>query len=218
MSDILVAPPPWTLKGSGYIILYKSDKSVINNDPFLDKKFKENYKGGFSCIMIVDYTESNVSPYSELLFMPGKFSYMNKNKYTISKIYVSTQNSIVNGQNNWAIPKEMASFKFEKINNKAEKISATVQDKKIFELKLKKRLLKFPVNTRLLPFPLVQEKDNKAYFTSFKGSGKGRWISVSDMHVDPQYFPDISYKNPIIAIKIQPFTIQFPIPKIIDIV
>jgi hypothetical protein len=45
-----------------------------------------------------------------LLYIGGTLKFGQKRHYSISKIYVSTQDSIDNGQKNWGIPKEMAHF------------------------------------------------------------------------------------------------------------
>jgi hypothetical protein len=100
MMEVPQHPAPWHLTGKGYILLYKLQRSFIENHgmvpPFLQGKFS----GGFGCIMLVDYATSDAGPYEELLFIPGKFHHEGKKLNTISKIYVSTIDSVVNGRRN----------------------------------------------------------------------------------------------------------------------
>ncbi|RZK00390.1 MAG: acetoacetate decarboxylase, partial [Flavobacterium sp.] len=115
-----IAPPPWDLTGNGYVFLFHFSKAFVQEQGFLDDYQKDTYKGGLlglGTVMLVDYTTSDVGPYKELLFVPGRFSF-NKpadNTWGISKIYVSSYYSVWNGRENWGIPKELAEFNIQKI-------------------------------------------------------------------------------------------------------
>jgi len=230
--DIKEYPAPWKLNGKGYILLYKFSKNEIKNFPFIDDEVKNNFKGGFGTIMIVDYFNSNAGPYGELLFIPGKFhlkfNFQNNSKnkllkkriikYRINKIYVSTIESVNNGIKNWQIPKEIANFYFKKEeNNKKEIIEIKKDNDIILKAKIKSYILKFPVNTKILPFPLAQRNEYKIYFTNFRGKGLGSFAKIEELYINEKYFPDISYKNPLLVIKVEPFEIIFPEAKIIEL-
>ena len=212
-NEVKAYPAPWNLRGKGYIFLYKLKKDFVaqsgNVPSFLDGAFA----GGFGSVMLVDYEESNAGPYGELLFIPGKFRFDGKKLDTISKIYVSTMESVVNGRENWGIPKEKADFSFEKTDG-AEKVTVTVDGKLAAEFNLQSGKLSFPVSTKLLPFPLVQQYEGKHYFTNFFGKGKGYFSKVIDMKIDPALFPDVSVCRPIAVIRVDPFNITFPEAKI----
>lgn len=202
-------PAPWTLNGYGYILLYRFDKTFVNKQApdFLVNKAMP----GFGSVMLVKYNDSNCGPYDELLIIPGKYKYQNKKLNTISKIYVSSQVSVENGRLNWGIPKEHAHFQFEQISNRIEKV--VIKDSSselIFEAKFKSGLVPFPVNTALLPFPLIQRYNNLEYLTQFKGKGIGRLAKMIDLKVNSELFPGIDYKKPLIIIKVSPFKITFP--------
>lgn len=216
-SDVKEYPAPWHLKGKGYILLYKFSKEEIQNDKFLSDKFKKSFLGGFGAVMIVDYAESDAGPYSELLFIPGKFRYGRKKKNTISKIYVSSRESIMNGRENWAIPKEHADFTFAPESKHIENINISSKGEQILTAKIKSGRLIFPVNTAFLPFPLVQEQDGKAFYTKFSGSGKGRFASIKEITINPELFPIAASKKPLLAVKVEPFKICFPESEIGDI-
>ncbi|MGC8605722.1 MAG: acetoacetate decarboxylase family protein, partial [Desulfomonilaceae bacterium] len=110
-------PAPWNLTGNGYVILYWFKKELLRDNSFLDQPTKESYLGGRGCVMLVDYKSSNVGPYKELLFIPGKISFKGRKLFTISKIFVSTMDSVVNGRENWGIPKEHANFSWQSEKN-----------------------------------------------------------------------------------------------------
>ena len=209
-----VFPAPWNLKGKGYIVLFKFSKEEIAADIFLSEFFKNNFAGGLASLMIVEYQSSNAGPYNEVLLIPGKFNYKGKKKNTISKIFVSTMASVENGIRNWAIPKEFADIKFEQESNCCEKITASVGGKEFFSASFSKYWFPFPVHTAFLPFPLVQLMDYKAYFTKFKGKGWGCLAKLVSIKTNPAYFPNLSSKKIIAAIRVDPFRISFPEAKI----
>jgi len=209
-------PAPWTLSGKGYILLYKFTKNFVEEKTDLPEFLKGHFIGGFGALMLVDYSTSNAGPYSELLLIPGKFKYEGKKLNTSSKIYVSTIASVENGRKNWGIPKELAKFSFQNTDSHTEKVSIFSGENTIAELTLKSGNLPFPVNTKLLPFPLVQYYEEQYYYTTFEGSGTGKFAKLKDVRINPQFFPDISNFKPIIAIKVEPFKITFPVATIVS--
>lgn len=208
--DIKKYPAPWDLKGKGYIFLYKFNKKFVEQSGKVPEFLKDSFTGGFGSVMLVNYKQSNAGPYGELLFIPGKFKFNNKKLDNISKIYVSTMESVVNGRLNWGIPKEKADFSFEQIDTKIEKVKVSLEGKLIAEFEIKYGRFFFPVSTKLLPFPLVQRFDGKNYFTNFYGKGKGHFAHIRKMKINPDFFPDVSIVKPIAIIRVDPFSITFP--------
>ena len=207
-------PAPWTLTGKGYILLYKFSKPFVEEKTNLPEFLKGQFAGGFGTLMLVDYSTSNAGPYGELLLIPGKFKHEGKKLNTISKIYVSTMASVENGKRNWGIPKELADFSFQSTDPHTEKVSIFSGENAIAEFTLKSGKLSFPVNTKFFPFPLVQYHEGKYYYTTFQGSGTGKLAKLKDVRINPQLFPDVSGFKPLIAIKVEPFKITFPVATI----
>jgi hypothetical protein len=209
-------PAPWELTGYGYILLYTFGKPMINTlaPDFLKGKALPS----LGSVMLVNYETSNCGPYGELLIIPGKYTHEQHQKKeklnTISKIYVSSQDSVDNGLKNWAIPKELASFEFQPLGKNSEKVTVTTsyndQQTPIFEATFKQHLIPFPIHTALLPFPLIQQSMGKYYYTKFSGKGLGRLCTLSDLSINPQFFPDITHVKPLAIVKINPFNITFP--------
>jgi hypothetical protein len=210
-----IYPAPWTLSGKGYILLYKFPKNFVEKKVNLPKFLKGHYTGGFGALMLVDYSSSDAGPYSELLFIPGKFKHQGKKLNTISNIYVSTMESVENGRRNWGIPKEPAEFSFQGTAPHTEKVSIRSGDGTIAEFTLESGGLSFPVNTRLFPFPLVQYHEVSYYYTTFQGCGTGKLAKLKEVHINSRLFPDISNFKPLIAIKVEPFQITFPVATIV---
>jgi len=59
-------------------------------------------KRTFGALMWVDYRETPIGPYRELLFIPGTVLVGSAQFFSISKIYVSTHDSRVSSIENWA--------------------------------------------------------------------------------------------------------------------
>lgn len=207
-------PAPWSLSGKGYILLYKFSKEFVKENCNVPVFLDNSFTGGFGTIMIVDYASSDVGPYGELLFIPGKFNHKNRKLNTITNIYVSSKESVVNGRKNWGIPKEQANFKFSLIDKNTEKVNVNKDTRNIAELTLKSGGISFPVSTKLLPFPLVQSFEGRYYYTSFHGTGVGKLAKLTEVKINSELFPDVSSLKPLLAIKVEPFSITFPKAKI----
>jgi hypothetical protein len=146
--------------------------------------------------------------------MPGKLRVNGKRWDRITKIYVSTMDSVLNGRKNWAIPKELADFKLERRDG-LEEASVSIAGADFFHATFRARGPRFPVNTGLLPFPLLQGEEGGYLQTTFSGKGVGRFASISRLEIDQSRFPDISLSRPIAAIAVEPFRISFPVARVI---
>ncbi len=206
-------PAPWTLRGYGYMLLYRFGTELANQQgpDFL----KGRAVPGFGSVMLVNYESSNCGPYGELLMIPGQYNYHSDKKHTISKIYVSSQASVENGRANWGIPKELAQFSFKPLEKGVERVTVKAADSPasapIFAATFKSGIVPFPVHTAFMPFPLVQHTDGKEYHTTFSGKGVGRLAKISDMTINENLFPDITAFKPVAIIRIAPFQITFPL-------
>jgi len=204
-------PAPWDLRGTGYIFLYGFPKDFSLEEGRIPAFLRDSFAGGLGAVMIVDYAESNAGPYGELLFMPGKFRFEGKKLDCITKIYVSTMESVVNGWDNWAIPKEQADFGFSALEDKrTEKVVVSRDGEPVLEATLRHGRLSFPIHTRLIPFPLVQEKDDELYYTNFTGKGMAQFARVVDMRVNSALFPDILPYCPLMGVRVDQFSVTFP--------
>ncbi|WP_128103920.1 acetoacetate decarboxylase family protein [Paenibacillus sp. DCT19] len=207
-------PAPWQLQGSGYILIYRFTKEFVTQHGRVPAFLEGQFSGGLGSVMLVNYESSDAGPYGELLFIPGKFQHQGRKLNTISKIYVSTSDSVDNGWENWGIPKELAAFSFQKLASGKEHVQVSQAGVSIADLTLSAFGPSFPVNTRLLPFPLVQQHQQQWYYTQFSGKGKGRLAKIDELSINAALFPDISLCKPWAVLKVDPFAITFPVTTI----
>ncbi|MCP4134219.1 MAG: acetoacetate decarboxylase family protein [bacterium] len=204
-------PAPWTLHGKGYMFVYKFKKDLYGKDYYTDTWGSNAPFSGFGTMMLVDYRDSDAGPYGELLFSPGRFRYEGKRFHSVTKIYVSSMVSVLNGRENWGIPKEQADFSFTELKGSRERITVAKDGVVFFDAVIRKRGPRFPITTKVVPLPLVQFLDNKSFITRFFGKGKGRFAKIESMEINNSFFPDISENKPMTSIGVEDFEITFPV-------
>lgn len=213
-------PAPWYLEGTGVVIFFPAHKKNVLASPALGAENVSGYIGGAGAVMLVRYTKAECGPYDELLYIPGFFEHNGKNYMRITKIFVSTKESIEWGRRNWAIPKELADFDW----RQGEKewhidVKEPKTGNSIYSLSLSPRFFSFPLTTSILPWSLLQKQEpaysNGEEFyleTKLMGSGSAK-ICFIDRVEGSREFPDyhdMSY-GPRIAFAVDPFKMTFPI-------
>ena len=204
-------PAPWTLRGEGIILLFRFKENWVDQAANLPKSLHQKFKGGFGYVMLVDYQESPVGPYKELLFIPGKFG--EEKLQTITTIFVDSEASTMNGRANWAIPKQTADFNWQKEKG-LDHVDVFLNGNLVFQASIRSGGISFPMSTALLPIRLRQELENQVFFTQPEGKGWGKLARIQNLKVEPQLFPDIRGIKPLLALKVSPFTLTFPTPSI----
>ncbi|MES2795547.1 MAG: acetoacetate decarboxylase family protein [Bacteroidota bacterium] len=213
---MIVAPAPWALTGEAFVLVYQFPKDFVNKNGFLAEYQIGNWSGGLGTVMCVNYESSNVGPYFELLFIPGTINLkkMNfekvKSGFSISKIYVSTQDSVINGINNWGIPKELADFEWNKIDKNRTEIKVALNGIAFFSAIFKNKCFGFPINTSFIPLKIIQKIDTTIFLTKPKAKGKVSFVKIENLQIDANFFPKISDIRPILASKISNFKMIFP--------
>ena len=123
---ILIASPPWTLKGTIYILMMyttSSDAATLSSNPTFiyssleaEPSFsKSKLVGGLSMVQLIRYSESPVGPYDELIMAPGYFEYevetkdkdgkvnlQKKENIRCSRLFVSQEKTCWNGRKSMA--------------------------------------------------------------------------------------------------------------------
>lgn len=214
----IIAPPPWNLKGNGYIFLFHFSKDFIQKNGFLADYQKDTYKHGLvGTIMLVDYAESAVGPYRELLFVPGQFQFPKapSGLWGITKIYVSSYDSVWNGIENWGIPKELAEFEITKINDKEEVFDVKISGKTFFKAHLKKWGIHFPITTAFFPLKLAQKLRKDLIITNSPAKGKACFAKLVDIEINQELFPDVSEIKPLAILSVKDFQMTFPKPVVL---
>lgn len=210
--DIKIAPAPWNLTGDAYIVVYKFSKGFVQEYGFLTDYQQDRFLGYVGTVMLVDYKTSGVGPYRELLFIPGMFTFNWKKMFSISKIYVSSRESVYNGIENWGIPKEYAVFDWQTNMDGTENISVKIDGKEFFKITIKKGFLSFPLTTSILPLTVVQKLRKDLIITNPTAKGKATLASIKSIEVDKNFFPDLSKVFPLITMKVKDFEMNFNVP------
>jgi hypothetical protein len=208
--------PPWKLKGNGYIILYKLPREFLIEKSFIPSSLQNKFYGSLSALIIVDYKESNVGSYKEILFIPGLFNFNKTKLFSISKIYVDSESSILNGIENWAIPKEYANFDIKNLNDKSQSISISNKNDVFFKANIKSNIFKIPFNSKIINLSLLQNKNNENFITDFSAKGL---ISKSQIDIDfinEKFLPDLKNFKPLISFKVDNFSMIFKDAKIFN--
>jgi hypothetical protein len=211
--NILVKPAPWQLSGHGFILVYGFSRAYILENGFIPASLSGNFCGGPSVVILVNYQCSAVGPYNELLFIPGRFNYAGRQYSSITRIYVSTEASVINGRKNWAIPKERADFDWQTDDDGFERIRIS-QDHIFADFSLKPAGPTLPVSSALIPAgwrTLMQPVDTHLLFTKLQSSGKVKIARCLNSAVDGSYFPNLSQGRLLAAGKVSQFDMVFPI-------
>ena len=211
------APAPWTLNGAGYILIFRFPSLLLDRHRPAGPNHLGQPRLNIGCVMLVDYAASAVGPYRELLFMPGLFKRGRHFHLSITRIYVSTWNSIVNGHVNWGIPKEHADFQVCQEDDGSERITVSRQGAAFVQLHLRPWGMHLPMNTAWVPAALrtvLQAYQGKIYSTSLSGKGRLRPARLLSAEIDDVHFPDFSGCRLLAAVKVNDFVVNFPIPAI----
>ncbi|MGF7214671.1 hypothetical protein GGR92_000811 [Spirosoma lacussanchae] len=216
------APPPWTLTGHGLILVAHFPEAFVRRHGFLRPYQQVAYRGWLGTVMLVNYQTSNVGPYAELLFIPGLFRLGHTTSFSITKIYVSTEESVVNGRLNWGIPKERADFAFSEQANGHQQISVSHKGQPFLSVQAKTWGPRFRISTAFMPgFRVVQASLTRAsepttsglLLTKPRASGSARLATLTDVTIDSTFFPDLSAIKPILTLSVENFRMQFPHPR-----
>lgn len=213
-----VIPPPWTLTGRGYVLVYRFPHDWALRHGFIPPMRASSFLGGFGAVMLVDYISSDCGPYRELLFVPGQFrSADGSSRHAITKIFVSSQVSVDSGIANWGIPKELADFDWQR--GDLERVRVAQGDMPIAEFGFSSsQRFSLPVTTIVLPAALRTLEqhglDARRLLTAPSGAGHVQPARLEDVTVNPALFPDLSDFKPFLTIKAEPFTLGFPVPRL----
>ncbi len=210
------APAPWRLTGEGYVVAVWMPMSATKiKMPWL--------RGRIQLLIFANYAQSNVGAYYELLHIPHLNHGVIKGYPSIDKIYVSTMASVINGQQNWGIPKELARFDYHNADGQPNTDLIEVKtpdDQAIARIEFESGGIKFPISTALAPKrlrTLVQDWQTKRFYVAPEAKGQACFAKVKNWTFNADYFPDLSQAKVISAIKISELEMIFPIPQISEI-
>lgn len=240
-NSVIIAPAPWQLNGKGYVMaVWMPHVNKTADKPEVDKPKAKPAKnllvtlakkagrlrpqGRVQLLIFAHYRQSDVGPYDELLHIPHLSHGIVAGYPSIDKIYVSTMASVINGQQNWGIPKQLAKFDYRQASPSAqlqtESIALKTPDQQaIAQIELQANRFTFPVSTALIPArlrTLVQDWGGKRFYTAPEASGQACLATIKNWWFDPLYFPDLSQGKVLAAFKMTDFKMIFPPAKVIE--
>lgn len=217
-----LAPAPWQLQGRGYIAMLRFDDDGEQQDRFLPPTLQgRRARSPYAWLMFVDYARSDVGPYHELLFIPGSFPFEDGRKHlSISRIFVSSQASVDNGQRNWGIPKELAQFEVRYGAQGLDRVKVARHGRVFAELDFKSYPLPLPFPGGLVPAglrTLGQHREGQSFIYAPSASGLVRPASLRRAWSDAAEFPLLARAKPVLAVEVSRFQMRFPVSRVLPI-
>jgi len=214
------APAPWQLKGRGYILAIRLPKAFLDEQSFIPDSLKPSRRGPLAYVMFVDYETSGVGPYRELLYIPGSLQFSTARQLSISRIYVSSWESVVNGHRNWGIPKDYCDFEVKYGPDDIDEVSVSLNGRVFAELKFREKFFRLPFNSKLIPKKLrtlAQQFKGREFTYTPEAKGSIKPAALLKSRFDSDYFPDISQGKIVACVKVTDFDMTFPVAAIKNI-
>ena len=211
--DVAPAPPPWDLAGQGIIVAVRLPQDVLDHGSFVPAGLRRTSRTRLAFAMFVDYTHSNVGPYHELLYIPGAYRFGAQSQLSITRIYVSSWASVVNGRRNWGIPKDQCAFDVRHDGARDHIALSTDEGHCFAELEFESFGPHLPAPAHWTPESwrtLAQERDGQRFTYTPSARGHFRFTRVKRWRFDPALFPDLARGQVLGAVKLTDFNMVFP--------
>jgi hypothetical protein len=212
-------PAPWNLEGEGFILCYRFPRDPTAVDGLVPGPWRDCYLGGVGAVMLVDYHRSDAGPYRELLVAPGRFRFPGGAGFAITRIYVSTHESVFNGRENWGIPKEQADFHISAPEERSRRFVVRSGQQTVADLTLRTSGWGVPFTTAFVPLALrtlVQPAGDRLLATAPGGQG---WVGLSrptKAWVNGNLFPDFTRLPRLAAFHARRFRLHFPVARVLS--
>ncbi|WP_288433357.1 hypothetical protein [uncultured Deinococcus sp.] len=193
---LLTAPAPWTLRGRGWLALYRLRPARVG------------------ALLLVRYAASPVGPYDELMWVEAPIATPAGGRPSIRRIVVSTAASVTWGRRNWAIPKAQASFDWSVLGQ----VRVTDADGEPYaHLAFRRAGPDLPVNAAWLPRawrtvaqPALDGRPDWL-LTTIGGTAQASAARVTVLHTD-RLRPELSRQRPLLSLGFTEIGLHFPEP------
>lgn len=212
---------PWQLQGQGLILILKKSSIAQSSFGFEEPVNTTELSGKTRFLMLVDYQHAPCGPYQELLLIPGKLDFAGESRWSISDIWVSSEQSIEGGRKNWGIPKQLG--RFQELETKRvtdegwSKRIADAQGNVLLEIACQPMGPSLPFRSRWLPQSFLrmgQQSEGKRYFYDLSGNGRSRIAKVVSIGQTSGVFKGLSRSDVLAALFVSPFEMVFPEPEV----
>lgn len=207
-------PAPWRLSGSAYAVLVRMTGAETDESWFVPPSLRGKRRSRLALLLYVDYRESDCGPYRELIALGAGFDFGGETVPSITRIYVSTFESVVNGRANWGIPKDRADFTVERTATGGERVTVSREGRSFARLELQGFGLALPATSALLPpswRSVAQHWQGQEYRIALAAKGKARLARVVDWSFDAELFPDFAPARVLAAAHLPSFEMTFPV-------
>jgi hypothetical protein len=218
---VTLVPPPWALHGNAWIVVMRWPRGIAaaTRREFVPDSLGRTLAGPLSLLMLVDYTQAPCGPYRELLFVPGllRFAADTRRHLSISRIVVSTWDSVVNGRANWGIPKDRADFRIDTRATTKVVVADGARELAALEFDAA-RGPSMPINTQWLPqrwLTLAQRMKGQTYYYTPTARGSLRRSRLVAWRFDPGLFPDLRPAQVLATLRIERFEMRFPVARVV---
>lgn len=212
-------PAPWDLRGHAWMVALRLPKDDPARTAFVPPGLQGSVKAGLSVLMCVVYDEAPCGPYRELLFIPGTMNFGDARYPSISRILVSTWDSVVNGRANWGIPKDRANFEWARTPD-GDRWQVTSDGREVCAMEFTAPAgVRLPLRTTWMPGrlgTLAQRMDGRTYYCQPRATGSLRLCRLRQWHFDAALFPDLSRATVLAALRIEDFRMTFPLARVVD--
>jgi hypothetical protein len=215
LPSVPMAAAPWQLKGSGYVLAIRLPETLIEQHAFVPPSLAGRRHGNTAYVLLADFHASNCGAYQELLISPATFTFPEGHYCSITRIYVSSYASVVNGRRNWGLPKDHAEFSTERTAERAERVTLSRAGHVFAEFHLSHHGLAFPVNSGILPASMrtvMQHWRGQQYGVTLRAKGSLRMAKLLEWRFDPAFFPDLAQGHVLAAGYFPGFELTFPAP------
>lgn len=205
-------PAPWTLRADCYVVAVRLPDDVLDTAVFAPKALITRRRSRTAVLMYLDYKQAPCGPYQELLVAPATYMTDAGTYPSITRIFVSSYESVVNGRKNWGIPKDLAQFTRDTDDGR-DNIQVTRDGQFCAELKLRGYGPLVPVRSWLLPAAirtLVQHWNGRRYSVTLRAGGRARLAKVEDWRFNSTYFPDLARGRVLTASHVPELEMVFP--------
>jgi hypothetical protein len=217
LPDVPRVPAPWTLQGHAWMVALRLPAGDPARTAFLPTDLQASLKSAVSVLMCVAYDSAPCGPYRELLFVPGTAQFGQGRYPTISRILVSTWDSVVNGRRNWGIPKDQASFDWSQADgNDHWRVSS--DGREVCTLEFTRPVgPRLPLRSQWVPGAIgtvAQRLAGRTYYVRPEARGWMRMCRLRQMRCNGALFPDLGRATVLAALRIEGFRMVFPVARI----
>jgi hypothetical protein len=216
LPDVPHWPAPWSLRGHAWMVALRLPAGDPARTAFVPADLRATLKSVFSVLMCVAYDEAPCGPYRELLFIPGTMDFGDARHPSISRILVSTWDSVVNGRSNWGIPKDRADFDWTS-SDTGDRWRVISDGREICALEFTEPTgMRLPLRSSWAPRglgTLAQRQDGRNFYYQPEATGSLRLCRLRQWRFDPELFPDLSRATVLTAMRIEDFRMVFPIAR-----